>query len=163
MAWTAPTTRATGNLITASIWNTDIVDNLDALKAPPTDTAEVTSGYTTTSTSFVNVDGTNLSLSITTTGGDLLVHFHGAGDNLTTATFTYFDFTVNGTRQGSADGITYFGRDATNDQYPVSFSRLVTGLAAGTYTINLQWRTTGGTARLNNEGSSIQFWARETS
>jgi len=28
MAWTSPTTRATGVLVTASIWNTDVVDNL---------------------------------------------------------------------------------------------------------------------------------------
>src|SRR3990167_6645722 len=28
MAWTSPTTRTTGNLITAAIWNTDLVDNL---------------------------------------------------------------------------------------------------------------------------------------
>ena len=28
MAWTAPTTRATGDLITASNWNTDLVNNL---------------------------------------------------------------------------------------------------------------------------------------
>lgn len=28
MAWTTPTTRATGDLITAAIWNADIVDNL---------------------------------------------------------------------------------------------------------------------------------------
>jgi len=32
MAWTAPTTRTTGDLITASIWNTDLVDNLNYLK-----------------------------------------------------------------------------------------------------------------------------------
>lgn len=32
MAWTAPTTRATGDLITASIWNTDLTDNLAYLK-----------------------------------------------------------------------------------------------------------------------------------
>lgn len=28
MAWTTPTTRATGDLITAAIWNTDVVNNL---------------------------------------------------------------------------------------------------------------------------------------
>lgn len=28
MAWTAPTTRVTGELITSTIWNTDLVDNL---------------------------------------------------------------------------------------------------------------------------------------
>ena len=32
MAWTAPTTRSTGDLITASIWNVDLKDNLDYLK-----------------------------------------------------------------------------------------------------------------------------------
>ena len=31
MAYTAPTTRTTGTLITASIWNTDIVDNISAI------------------------------------------------------------------------------------------------------------------------------------
>lgn len=33
MAYTIPTTRTTGDLITASIWNTDIVDNIIFLKA----------------------------------------------------------------------------------------------------------------------------------
>lgn len=33
MAWTTPTSRSTGNLITASIWNTDLVDNLIYLKS----------------------------------------------------------------------------------------------------------------------------------
>src|SRR3954453_10264535 len=31
MAWTTPTIRATGDLITASIWNTDIVNDLKSL------------------------------------------------------------------------------------------------------------------------------------
>jgi hypothetical protein len=33
MAWTAPTPRTTGELITASIWNIDLTDNLNALRA----------------------------------------------------------------------------------------------------------------------------------
>lgn len=33
MAWTTPTARTTGELITASIWNTDLKDNLIALRA----------------------------------------------------------------------------------------------------------------------------------
>lgn len=35
MAYTAPTTRATGNLVTASIWNTDLVENIKFLANPP--------------------------------------------------------------------------------------------------------------------------------
>lgn len=31
MAWTAPTTRQTGDLITADIWNSEVVDNLSLL------------------------------------------------------------------------------------------------------------------------------------
>jgi hypothetical protein len=41
MAWTTPTSRTTGNLITASIWNTDLVDNLVYLKS----IADQTDGY----------------------------------------------------------------------------------------------------------------------
>jgi len=35
MGYTAPTTRSTGNLITASIWNTDLVNNILFLANPP--------------------------------------------------------------------------------------------------------------------------------
>lgn len=35
MGYTAPTTRSTGNLITASVWNTDLVDNITFLANPP--------------------------------------------------------------------------------------------------------------------------------
>lgn len=35
MAYTAPTTRATSELITASIWNTDLVNNIAFLANPP--------------------------------------------------------------------------------------------------------------------------------
>lgn len=37
MAWVAPSSRTTGTLITASIWNQDIVDNPTLLKSPITD------------------------------------------------------------------------------------------------------------------------------
>ena len=46
--WTAPTTRASGALITASIWNTDLVENLKYLKdAPVIDTAVIIGAATT--------------------------------------------------------------------------------------------------------------------
>lgn len=46
--WTAPTTRASGALITATIWNTDLVENLKYLKdAPVIDTAVILGAATT--------------------------------------------------------------------------------------------------------------------
>lgn len=41
MAWTTPSTRSTGTLITASIWNTDLTDNLIYLKG----VADAVDGY----------------------------------------------------------------------------------------------------------------------
>src|SRR5262245_7924090 len=35
MGYTTPTTHSTGDLITASIWNTDLVDNIKFLANPP--------------------------------------------------------------------------------------------------------------------------------
>ena len=46
--WTAPTTRSTGDLISASIWNTDLVENLKYFKdAPVFDTAVIIGAATT--------------------------------------------------------------------------------------------------------------------
>jgi hypothetical protein len=42
--WTAPTTRSTGALVSASIWNTDIVENLKYLKDSPVFDGDVTVG-----------------------------------------------------------------------------------------------------------------------
>lgn len=41
-SWTAPTTRSSGDLITASNWNTDITENLKYLKDAPTLTGALT-------------------------------------------------------------------------------------------------------------------------
>lgn len=63
MSWTAPTTRTTGELITASIYNTDLVDNLNAL------TAQVTTVTTT---------GNITSLTVPSGRGDLIVRMNNA-------------------------------------------------------------------------------------
>ena len=67
MAWTQPKTWASEPL-TSSDLNTHLRDNLEILKDPPSDDNILNQGsdYTTTSTAFVNIDGTNLSLTITT-------------------------------------------------------------------------------------------------
>jgi len=171
MAWTAPTTRTTGTLITASIWNADIVDNLDALKDPPTDHYELdeVSDYTTSSTSFTDVDATNLAMSVTTTGGDVIVEFHGT--MMVNATYFFMlDIDVDGSREGGDDGILSF-ENASGEVKPVSFSRLITGLAAGSHTFKLQWKVMNGAATVtlsagagtSNKDVHGQFWAREVS
>ena len=96
MAWTAPTTRATGNLITASIWNTDVVDNLRALATLESAEYSAGSNYTTTSTSYVDIDGTNLDHDITLDKtGDILVGLNGTF-YLSSTAYLYVRFTQNG-------------------------------------------------------------------
>lgn len=97
----------------------------------------------TTSTSFVNVDGTTLSLELTTNGGKVwvIVSLVMYGSTQLDASF---DLTVNGSRLGTGTGGIWLHTVSTNVA-AVNFTRVITGLAAGTYTITLQWRTSTGT------------------
>lgn len=45
MAWVGPATRTTGTLITAAIWNQDIVDNSIALRAGAIATTNQANGH----------------------------------------------------------------------------------------------------------------------
>ena len=73
MAYTAPVNFVSGNPLLETELNL-MQDNFRALKDPPSADYVLNEGsdYTTTSTSFVDVDATNLALSITTKGGDVL-------------------------------------------------------------------------------------------
>jgi hypothetical protein len=165
MAWTQPKTWASEPL-TSSDLNTHLRDNLEILKDPPSDDNILNQGsdYTTTSTAFVNIDGTNLSLTITTQGGAVMVHFHGVVGNGTGTVF--LDFTIDSVRHGGDDGII---RTVSNNQQGISFTRLITGLAAGSHTFTLQWKVNANTGTLYaGAGTSLfdvhpQFWVREVS
>lgn len=161
--WTTPKTWSTGEALSASDMNTHIRDNLSALKAPPTDSyvCNEVADYTSSQTSFVDVDASNLALTITTTGGDVMIGFHAYTYN--PSGVTYFDVDLDGVRIAGDDGMI-----ATVSGYQtVSFVRLVTNLDAGTHTFKLQWKVSGGTVTLYaGAGTSTadvhpQFWVRE--
>jgi hypothetical protein len=57
MAWTSPATWVTNQLVTANDLNTQVRDNLNALKNPAGSIVTLTSPISTSSTSFVEVDG----------------------------------------------------------------------------------------------------------
>lgn len=172
MSWTVPRTFQVGELITASMLNEQIRDNMNALKSPPSDNYELdeASDYTTTQTTFVAVDATNLELTIVTTGGDILVHFHGCVEH-GTPNFICFNLNLDSIAVAGDDGIIRCRPAATagTGTIAVSFSRLLTNVAAGTHVIRLTWKTGAGTATLLAGAGTLnrdvhgQFWAREVS
>lgn len=165
-AWVNPPTRSTNDLINATIWNQDVVANTQALKNPPSDqyTANESSDYAGTG-SWADVDATNWSFSVTTTGGDVMVHFDGTVYTTGAAANVQLDVAVDGTRDGGDDG--YIKQNVSATPTVVSFTRLITGLTAGSHTFTLQWLA-GTVARMaaGSGGSHDvhpQFWVREVS
>ncbi len=162
--WTTPKTWTVDELVTASAMNTHLRDNLNALKTPPSAHYECdeSSDYTTSAGAWVDVDATNLALTITTNGGDVLVHFHG--NVYGSSAHVWLDVAVDGTREGGDDGIV---RARQSDYDTVSFTRLITGLSAGEHTFKLQWKSSNGTlyagAGTTNLDVHPQFWVREVS
>ncbi len=157
MAWTTPKTNwATGELVTAQDMNA-VGENLAELG----NLRSAVAVYTTTediranASGFVNVDDKNLNLTISTAGGDVLVHFSGSviryGSNDLTG---YLDIEVDGNRQGGNTGIlrAWF----SNRTAVASFTRLIRNLSPGSHSFKLQWKGYG--IRLY---SGAQFWVRE--
>jgi hypothetical protein len=168
--WTTPKTWAAGELVTAAMLNTHIRDNLEYLKTPPAASyiLNESGDYATTSTSFVNVDGTKLALTIATAGGDVLVGFSGTIINTSgTAGHTFFDVEVDTVRTAGDDGYIAVSPAGAGTRSPVTFLKLIQGLSAGSHTFKLQWKVAAGTASLfSGAGSSNgdlhpQFFVRE--
>lgn len=171
MAYTTPRNWATGELVTATMMNVHVRDNFNAIKAPPTDTYEINEAadYTTTSATFVDIDGTDLSLAITTTGGDILVTFVGSFFNSSTGN-TYLDVTLDAVREAGDDGICGMRSPSANViPFVMSFSWWILAPSAAAHTINLQWKTNAGTSTLyagaatSNADVHGFFCAREVS
>jgi len=179
MPYTTPKTWAVNEKLTASDMNVYVRDNMAALKNPPSQQVVRDNGtmYSTTSTTFVAVDATNVKVTLTTAGGDVMVGFTGtAAADSTTARQMSFDVDVDGNggwanAQGYAGGIMTTAILSTIAQ-GVSFGPiLIQNLPAGVHTFTLLWRMNGGTGYLHSDTNDADyrneqpliFWAREVS
>ena len=163
--WTLPRTWATGEIVTAAQLNTHLRDNLEYLKLRE-DTAlnhfacSSATAYTTTSSSFTDVDAAGLAGTLVTTGGPVLIGVASAWKSSGTGIDVCLDVTINGARIGHATyGVTFMQSIAANTYLPVAWTQ-VRPLAAGTYTLKLQWRTSSGTLSMGGI-SPAQFYAVE--
>lgn len=169
--WTTPRADWQVNEVVDATDMNAIGENLTALKSPPSVQVNLneSADYTTSATTFVDVDASRLSATLTTNGGDLLVTFCGT---LYTSSATSinigFDIAVDGIRHAGDDGamlVTVNNVFAAN----ASFVVWIPNLAAGSHTVKLQWKTNSGTAILwagaGTVGADIhpQFSVREVS
>ena len=162
MAWTTPKTNwTTGELVTASDMNA-IGENFAALVASPTAAYVTTANINISSniSEFIDIDSDNLNLTITTGGGDVLVHFDGSL-NVGDAQFVFLDVEVDGARLGGDNGIlshqmVRVSGVAYADNI-VSFTRLIQNLSAGSHTFKFQWKCTYSFSLK----AGAQFWVRE--
>lgn len=155
MAWTPPRTWSADELIDETILNTHVRDNLAWLKTPPNGRATLSSQVTTTSTSFTDITG--LSVTMTTSGGNVLCFFTGALAN-SGSYYSLVTLNVDGTVVGGTDGlVTVLAASSQN----VSFAYVLTGLSAASHTIKMQWKTAnaGGTVTLyaNDSTSNLRL------
>ena len=162
MAWTTPKTNwATGELVTAEDMNA-VGENLAFLKSSRIAVGTTTAVLSTNATEFADVDSTNLNLTLTTTGGDVLVRFHGLilRANADGDVRAYFDVDVDGERQGGDGEI--IQSLAGSNRRSVSIVHIIQNLSPGSHTFKLQWRRT---ARKSWYAVALeanaQFWVRE--
>lgn len=147
MAWTTPKTW-TSEPLTSTDLNTYMRDNQNYLKdrldgsaaGQYTSTVGETS---TTSTTFTNVDGTNLVKTFTTTGGDVMVTMIAGGYNSGGAQPIYTAIDVDGT---DYDFIRSFVTDTSSTGNNLSGTKIITGLSAGSHTFSLQFRAAASTS-----------------
>lgn len=155
--------------------NTYLRDNLLALKYPPFamyTTVGHSADYSTTSTSFADVDSTNMALSITTGGdgagnpSDVLIGFCGTAYSSSSIRI-YFRLLEDGITL-NIDGDGYCVSEASGVR-PIGFMFLRANASIGTHVYKLQYKVSSGTGViLANAGTSTrdcrsQFWTREIS
>ena len=168
MAWTAPKTWSSEPLTSLDL-NRNVRDNLNHLKNRLDSSASKTvSGEAflqTTATEFVDVDAVNLSLSLTTHGGDVLLGFTGTTQSARAGGSVYFNVAVDDVDYVADDGIIrnqISGSNDNNRHKPLSFVMLIAGLSAGRHTFKLRWKTiAGNTAKMDVVSLHPQFWAKE--
>lgn len=168
MAWTTPKTW-TSEPLTSGDLNVQLRDNQNYLKdrmdSGGSFIAQGPSNYTTTSTSFVNVDAANLSLTLSTHGGDVLLGFTAAVYSQANGAKVYFNVAVDSVDYFAGNGITQLTILDSGDvrrHKPLCLVVLIPGLSAGSHTFTLRWKTSNrNTAVIEAANLRPQFWIQE--
>jgi hypothetical protein len=166
-SWTTPKTWLATDSLGASDMNTYVRDNMGyLLSSRPMQCIKRDNGadYTTTSLVWVDIDGTNLVITLVLSGTNVQLGFTGVAAG---ANGIDLDFLVDGTRFASAgqDGLI---NNHSSSAFHNAMTALVTGLTPGSHTFKVQWKLqAAGTGTLyagaGAGGTDFipTFWARE--
>lgn len=147
MAWTTPRTWATGELVTATIMNTHIRDNLNYLLSRNLFyVIEATGTYTTTSTTYTAVNAT-FTQTVDTSGGTVVIVVQGTWSHSAGGVAMKMGISVDSGAPGSYS-IRQSGNTVADHRGATTLVVYITGLSAGSHTFGLQWLTPSGTATL---------------
>lgn len=136
--WTLPRTWATGDLVIADMLNEQIRNNLEALKTPPGGSVVGTTDISTTSTTMVNM--TDMGVTLTLAGTQCLVAFSAPILADTARTLTLGIGVDGSTVVSDANKC-----DVNTNPKNLAFMIRLTGLTAGSRTVNVRWMTSAGT------------------
>lgn len=158
MAWSTPRTWSAAEVVTASLMNTHVRDNLNYLFAGVYSTYMSDEGdYTTTSTTFTPVDSTGFAPSVTFTGTRGRASFVGVIAYSAASQGIVFDVEVDGVSISGGDGIAgarCISSGATDVHDNIAFDVPFT-VTAGARTVRLVWRVSGGTGTLKSNAGGI--------
>lgn len=122
--------------------------------------------YTTTSTTFADIDATNLKVTLTTGAHRVLVGFTGVVQNSQSTEFGDFDIDLDGSRMGAGALGIIANTMAIVDRHPLSFTILSNVLTAASHTFKIQWKSSNvsNTVSLlsNSTGWEPRLWVLET-
>ena len=121
--------------------------------------------FSTTSTVWVDIDSTALSLALTTLGGAVLLGYTGNISISKDRRNCFLNIAVDGVDHFTDDGVTKFGSSGGGDSYrakPLGFVLLIPGLSAGNHTFVMRWKAESGSLiSMDVTNSHPQFWAKE--
>jgi len=162
MAWTAPKTWVS-EVLTSNDMNTYLSDNTQYLYDELTTTVvkqidtNTSTEYSTTSTSVVAIDATDLNITLTLSGEkDVLITFAGTFYAVSGATTLISELL--------ASGVSYEIVHTTMDNLErknASYAFIISGLSAGSHTFRPRWRTSTGNEIRMISTTTKQFTVRE--
>lgn len=131
---------------------------------PASGSVKLTGGnYTTTNTSFENIDGTNCTITITTGNNKVKIGAVITSYFSVTGVGGYYDVTIDGVRQGGVSGLVGYHSSGNGYFANASFTYMTpSALSAGSHTFVLQHMSGSGNIMTTMAGNiPLCFWVEE--